>query len=124
MHGVAFRRHAALAAEHEMVDGERDADGAAGVSRRGLDPQALERPLAQQAAVADAVERDAAGEAQVLHAGLACTCRAMRSMISSVTSCTEAAMSISRCVSGDSGRRGGPPNNASNAPFVMVRPRR
>ncbi len=44
----------------------------------------------------------------------ACTCRAMRSMISSVTSWIEAAMSISRCVSGDSGCRGGPPNSRSN----------
>ena len=58
-------------AEHLVPDRERDAERAAGVARRRLDPESLERPLAQQPAVADAVERDAAGEAEVLHAGLA-----------------------------------------------------
>ena len=42
------------------------------------------------------------------------TCRAMRSMISSVTACIDAARSISRCVSGDSGLRGGPPKSRWN----------
>ena len=58
-------------AEHLVMDGQRGAERAAGVAGRRLDPEALERPLAQQPAVADAVERDAAGEAEVLHAGLA-----------------------------------------------------
>ena len=40
------------------------------------------------------------------------TCRAIRSMISSVTTWIDAARSISRWVSGDSGLRGGPPNSA------------
>ncbi len=48
----------------------------------------------------------------------------MRSMISSVTTWIDAAMSISRCVSFDSGLRGGPSNSSSKAPFVMVSPRR
>ena len=46
----------------------------------------------------------------------------MRNMISSVTTCTEAARSISRCVSVDSGARGGPPKSRSKAPFVIVSP--
>ena len=64
----------------------------------------LERPFAQDAAVADAVQRHAAGQAQVLHARSA-RARAgpARSMISSVTAWIEAARSISRCVSGDLG---------------------
>ena len=53
---------------------------------------------------------------------MACTCRAQRSMISSVTSWIDAAMSISRWVSGDSARRGGPPNSVSNFGDVMVMP--
>ncbi len=52
----------------------------------------------------------------------ACTWRAARIMISSVTTWIEAARSISRWVSGDSGRRGGPPNRRSNFFEVMVRP--
>ena len=71
MHRVALGRHATVAAQHRVVNGERDADGAAGVAGSRLDPQALEGPFAQQAPVADAVERDAAREAEVLHAGLA-----------------------------------------------------
>ena len=47
-----------------------DAERAAGVAGRRLNPDVLERPFAQDAAVADAVERHAAGQAQVLHAGL------------------------------------------------------
>ena len=47
---------------------------------------------------------------------------AMRMMISSVTSCTERARSISFCVSRLSGFRGGPPNSSSSAGPVMVRP--
>ena len=42
----------------------------------------------------------------------------MRSMISSHTTCTDRARSISRWVSLLSGTRGGPPNNRSNAPLA------
>ena len=55
----------------QVVGGERGAERAAGVARRRLDPDALERAVAQDLAVGDAVERDAAGEAQVLLPGLA-----------------------------------------------------
>jgi len=48
---------------------ERRADRAAGVAGSGLDPEAIEPSFAQQLAVGDAVERDAAGEAEVLLAG-------------------------------------------------------
>ncbi len=50
------------------------------------------------------------------------TWRVVFSMISSATSWIEAARSISRPVSGDSGARGGPPNNASNLRVVILRP--
>ena len=69
-----------------MPDEQRGAERAAGVARRRLDPDVLERPFAQQPAVGDAVERDAAGQHQVLHAGLAgAASRPMRSTTSSVT---------------------------------------
>ena len=50
------------------------------------------------------------------------TCRAMRSMISSVTTWIEAARSISRWVSSVSGVRGGPPKSRSNFAEVIVSP--
>ena len=50
-----------------VPDEERDTERPAGVAGRRLNPQILERSLAEDAAVADTVERDAAGEAQVLH---------------------------------------------------------
>jgi len=52
-----------------VVRPEGGAEGAAGVAGRGLDPEALEDAVAQQATVGDAVERDAAGEAEVFLAG-------------------------------------------------------
>ncbi len=41
----------------------------AGIARGRLNPDILERPFAQDAAIADAIERHAAGQHQVLHAG-------------------------------------------------------
>ena len=52
----------------------------------------------------------------------ACTWRAVRSIASSVTAWTDAAMSISRWVIGVSGWRGGPPNSASNFGDVIRSP--
>ena len=69
-----------------MPDELRDAERAAGVAGGRLDPESLERAFAQQPAVADAVERDAAGQAQVSSPVSRCAVRAMRSMISSLTS--------------------------------------
>src|SRR6185503_4229535 len=57
-------------AEIAMPERERYAERAAGVSRRGLDPEIVERPFAQDAPVGDAVERHAAGEAELGEAGL------------------------------------------------------
>ena len=54
-----------------MIGRKRRADRPARVARRRLNPDAFERAVAQQLAVADAVERDAAGKAQVAGAGLA-----------------------------------------------------
>ena len=50
--------------EQLVPDEQRRAERAAGVAGGRLDPDVLERPLAQDAAVADAVERDAAGQAR------------------------------------------------------------
>ena len=49
-----------------MPDQLRHAERAAGVARRRLNPDVLERPVAQNLAVADAVERHAAGHDEVL----------------------------------------------------------
>ena len=46
-----------------------DPQRAAGIARRRLDPEALERTLAQDPAVPHAVERDPTREAELLHAG-------------------------------------------------------
>ena len=54
--------------EVAMPEVQRHAQGAAGVTRRRLDPDLLERALAKDPAVADAVQRDAASQAEVAHA--------------------------------------------------------
>ena len=56
--------------EELVPDEQRHAQRAAGVPRRRLDPDVVERPLAQDAPVADAVERDAAGQAELAQPGL------------------------------------------------------
>ena len=53
-----------------MPEAQRDAHGAAGITCRGLNPDLIEHLLAHDPPVAHAVERDAAGQAQVAHAGL------------------------------------------------------
>ena len=53
-----------------MPDVQRDAERAAGVAGGRLNPELVDDLLAQDPSVADAVERDAAGEAQVAEAGL------------------------------------------------------
>ena len=83
-----------------MPGEQRRAERTACVAGRRLNPQSLERALAQEAAVADAVQRDAAGQAQVVAAPSRVSVRAMRSMISSHHDLDRsAARSISRCVS-------------------------
>src|ERR1700724_955555 len=64
LHGVVAVGEPRLAGVH-VIGGERRADRAAGVARRRLDPHALETAVAQNLAVADAIERDAAGQAEV-----------------------------------------------------------
>ena len=56
----------------DVIRRERGAERAAGIARGRLDPDALEFAVAQHLAVGHAVERHAAGEAQILRAGLAC----------------------------------------------------
>ena len=53
-----------------MPDAHRRAERAAGVTRGGLNPHLFERAFTQDAAVADTIERHAAGQAQVTHPGL------------------------------------------------------
>lgn len=53
----------------DVIGGECRAQRAAGIAGRWLDPDALELSLAQDLAIGDAVERDAAGETEVRHAG-------------------------------------------------------
>ena len=49
-----------------MIGGQRRAQGAARVTGGGLNPDILERPVAQQMAVGDTVQRHATGETKVL----------------------------------------------------------
>jgi hypothetical protein len=65
-------------------------------------------------AVADAVQRHPAGQAEIRHP-VSRASAGQRSMISSVTTWIEAARSISRCVSSDSGGRGGAPKSGRSA---------
>ena len=54
-----------------MPDEQGRPQRAAGIARRRLNPDVVEWPLAEQPAVGHAVERHAACQDQVLHAGLA-----------------------------------------------------
>ena len=67
---VARLNHARLV-EQLVPDEPRRAERSPRIAGRGLNPDALERSLLQDPAVADAVQRHAAGQAQVPHAGLA-----------------------------------------------------
>ena len=87
-----------------MPDEQGRAQRAAGVAGRGLDPDVVERPLAEQPAVGHAVQRHAAGQDEVLLPGLRLRrARPIRSTTSSVTAWMLAARSMCRCSSGDSG---------------------
>jgi hypothetical protein len=69
-HGVISGCRAWFA--RELIIGRQSrADGAAGVSGRRLHPDIPERLLAQNFAVGDAVERDAAGQAKIFRSALA-----------------------------------------------------
>ncbi len=64
-HGVVAVHRARLVVI--LVPGDqRRAQRTAGIAGRRLDPDVLERPFAQDAAIGHAVERDAAGQAQVV----------------------------------------------------------
>ena len=63
-------------AEMQVVGGERGTERAAGVAGRRLHPDALELAVAQDLAVGDAVERDAAGQAQIADADRSAPARA------------------------------------------------
>ena len=67
--GVVERRRARLA-EQLMVRPQRRADRAAVVARRRLDVDLLEGGVAQDLAVGDGVQRDAARDAELLQAGV------------------------------------------------------
>src|SRR5262249_30544938 len=59
--GAVAAVHVARLAGVKMIGRERSADGSAGVACRRLNPDALEGAVAQQLAVAHAVERDTPG---------------------------------------------------------------
>src|SRR5439155_18765542 len=61
-------RHAPRAPREAVPDELSHAKRAAGIARGRLDPEALERSLAQHASVGDAVERHAPSQAKVVHA--------------------------------------------------------
>ena len=63
-HAVA-RVRAARPVGEQVVTGERRADRPTGVARRRLDPDRIEDLLLEQLPVGHAVERDAAGHAQI-----------------------------------------------------------
>ena len=52
-----------------MPDQQRHAERPAGVPGRRLNPDVLKRPFPQDPAVGHAVERHAAGQAEILHPG-------------------------------------------------------
>ena len=98
--------------------------GTTGIAGSRLNPDTLEGAFAQEPAVPDAIERHATGKAEIIEPVSRWAVRAMRSMTSSHTAWIDRARSISRCVNGVSGARGGPPNSSSNAALVIVRPPR
>ena len=55
-------RHGARTVEPGMPDRKRRTQRTTGITGRGLDPDILERPFAQQPAVAHTVQRNAAGQ--------------------------------------------------------------
>src|SRR5262245_34168588 len=71
LHDVVLAVGVALLAEELMPTRQRGPDSAAGVAGGRLDPDVLERTVAENLAVGDAIERDAAGQAQVLEPVLA-----------------------------------------------------
>ncbi len=78
-----------------VVGRQRGTDRAAGIARRRLNPDIVELAVAQHLAVGDAVQRDAAGEAQIAASRSACArLRVSRSTASSSTAWIEAAMSM------------------------------
>ena len=64
------RADGARMAEQLMPDEERHPQRAARVARRRLNPDVVERSLPQDPSIGDAVQRDAARQAEVPHAGL------------------------------------------------------
>ena len=102
---------------------ERRAERAAGVAGRGLHPDMLEGAVAQHLAVGDAIERDAAGEAEILHAGLARE-RAREPQHDFLGRHLDGGGEVHVALRerSTSGLRGGPPNSSSNLSLVMVRP--
>ena len=93
--GRACRRRCARCRGTGATPPSAAPDRAAGIAGRRLHPDVLEGAVAQDLAVGDAVERHAAGEAQIVerHAR-ARSERASRSITSSVTFWIEAAMSM------------------------------
>ena len=104
----------------QVIGGERRPERAAGVAGRRLDPDPLEGAVAQDLAVGDAVERDAAGQAEI--ASARSRARAPGPAAARPPRSPPGSRPRGPCgagVSSSSGLRGGPPNSSSNLPFVM-----
>ena len=67
--GAGSLRADARLAEMTMPEAECDAEGATGITGRGLTPHVLERPFTQDAAVADTIKRHTTSQAQITHPG-------------------------------------------------------
>src|SRR5439155_1560478 len=67
--GRKLSRNFTLRLSCRCMLGERGSERTAGVPGRRLNPNILDRPVVQDLAVGDAVQRDTAGEAKPAHAG-------------------------------------------------------
>ena len=82
-------------AHEDVIGRQRRAHRAAGIAGRRLDPDVLEMAVAQNLAVGDAIERHAAGQAQVSRPGLlARGCASSAARLPPVTAWIEAARSM------------------------------
>ena len=70
-HQIAAAVGLALLAEELVPHRERGADRATGIARGRLHPDVLEGAVAQNLAIGDAIERDAAGETEIFKAMIA-----------------------------------------------------
>ena len=106
-------RPAARLASVEMIGRERRTQRAAGIAGRRLDPDILERPVAQDLPLATQFSATPPARHRFCDRLCAARLRVSRSIASSGTACIEAARSMWIGSSSYSGTRGGTPNSRS-----------